>query len=160
MKLLSWNIRGLNSQGKQRYLKEKIKNKKPQIILIQETKVLAVKLESILQSFKPHYEAMVIDARDTADGIAIIWNPTEVVADEWIGLPCSLSGQFRQVGTQEALMITTVYGPHIQGEKENFLNSIRILRSLHNEKYWMIGGDFNMILNLTKNKGGIRQEDP
>lgn len=55
-------------------------------MLIQETKISARRFESILQSFKSHYEVMVIDARGTAGGIAIIWNPTEVIADDWIGL--------------------------------------------------------------------------
>lgn len=56
-------------------------------------------------------------------------------------------------------MITTVYGPHLQGEKQNFLDSIRAFRSLHHEKYWLIGGYFNLILNLNEKKGGIPRED-
>ena len=62
MKVISWNIRGLNSQGKHRYLKERLKFEKPQVMLIQETKVSSQKLESIMQSFKPHYEVMAIDS--------------------------------------------------------------------------------------------------
>ena len=57
-------------------------------------------------------------------------------------------------------MIMAVYGPYIQGEKNDFLNSIRTLRSQHTEQYWMIGGDLNMILNLSEKKGGTRREDP
>jgi len=40
MKLLSWNIRGLNSKGNLMYLKERIQTEKPNIILLQETKVM------------------------------------------------------------------------------------------------------------------------
>ena len=160
MKVIYWNIRGLNNQGKHRYLKEKLKKEKPQIMLLQETKISTMRFESILQSFKPHYEVMVIDARGTAGGIAILWNPAEVIADDWIGLQCSLSGCFRHVGTKENLMITAVYGPHLQGEKQKFLDSLRALRLLHQEKYWLIGGNFNLILNLNEKKGGTHREDP
>lgn len=38
--ITSWNIRGLNSKGKQRYLEERIKKEKPQIMLLQETKII------------------------------------------------------------------------------------------------------------------------
>jgi len=36
MIVISWNIRGLNSKGKHRYLKERLKKDKPGIIIIQE----------------------------------------------------------------------------------------------------------------------------
>jgi len=39
MIITSWNIRGLNSKGKHRYLKERLKKDKPNIMLIQETKM-------------------------------------------------------------------------------------------------------------------------
>lgn len=39
MIIRSWNVRGLNSKGKQRYLKERLKKEKPSIMLIQETKM-------------------------------------------------------------------------------------------------------------------------
>jgi exonuclease III len=44
MKVLSWNIRGLNSKGKHRHLKEKLQAEKPQVMLLQETKVSGQKL--------------------------------------------------------------------------------------------------------------------
>ena len=81
MKVLSWNIRGLNSKGKQHYLKDKLKTKKPQIMLLQETKVSGQKLEAILQSFKMQYEGMALDSVGTSGGIAILWNTTEISAE-------------------------------------------------------------------------------
>ena len=92
MKILSWNIRGLNSLNKQRYLKDKLKQGKPQIMLLQETKISAQRFDTILKYFNPHYEVMVIDARGTMRGIATLQNPDEVIADDWFGLQCSLSG--------------------------------------------------------------------
>ena len=72
MKVLSWNIRGLNSKGKQRYLKEKLQTEKPQVMMLQETNVTGQKLDSILKSFKMQYEVLEIDARGTSGGIAVL----------------------------------------------------------------------------------------
>lgn len=39
MIITTWNIRGLNSRGKQRYFKERLKRDKPNIMVVQETKI-------------------------------------------------------------------------------------------------------------------------
>lgn len=56
MIIKTWNIRGLNSKGKQRYLKERLRRDKPNIIIIQETKISEQKLKHIMGKFKPHYK--------------------------------------------------------------------------------------------------------
>jgi len=58
MIVTSWNIRGLNSKGKQRYLKERIKKDKPSIMIIQETKISSQQLEDIVKKQKIQYEVM------------------------------------------------------------------------------------------------------
>ena len=60
MIVISWNIRGLNSKGKQRYFKERITQEIPQMVPLQETKVSAEHLEEIGSIMKPRYEFMVI----------------------------------------------------------------------------------------------------
>ena len=116
MKVLSWNIRGLNSKGKQRNLKKKLQEEKPQVMLIQETKVTGHKLEEVIQSLKLQYQAIAIDSVGTSGGLAILWNTAEIVADGWISLPRILSATFRQIGAEERILISAVYGPPIPGE--------------------------------------------
>ena len=117
MKVLSWNIRGLNSKGKQRYLKDKLKVEKPQIMLLQETKVSGQKLQSIMQSFKMKYEVMAIDYVGTSGGIAILWNVVETSAEGWIGFPRILTATFHQIGSEDRIPISAIYGPLIPGER-------------------------------------------
>ena len=80
MIIISWNIRGLNSKGKQRHLQDRIVKEKPHIILLQETKLSGERLTQIVERLKPHYEVMAIDANGTAGGTAILWNPSELEA--------------------------------------------------------------------------------
>ena len=117
-------------------------------------------MPAIVHSFKPYFEVMAIDSRGTSGGIAILWNPAEIVVEGWIGLSGILSGTFRKIGSNEKIQISTVYGPPIPGEREVFLQDIRKLNEMHKEKYWLLGGDFNMLLNLAEKRGGIRREEP
>lgn len=70
-----------------------------------------------------------------------------------------LTGQFRLIGTKYWFMLSIVYGPHILIEKENFLKSIKTLNQMHDEKLWLIVGDFNLITLLEEKKGGNRREE-
>lgn len=78
MIITSWNIRGLNSKGKQRYLRDRLKKDKPSIMIIQETKISTQKMEEIMRRFNTHYEIMGQDAAGNAGGLAVLWNPEEV----------------------------------------------------------------------------------
>lgn len=154
MIVISWNIRGLNSKGKQRYLKERVKKDKPSIMIIQETKMDWLQLVEILKKMKLGYEVMALDAATTAGGLAILWNPEEIIFENWFSLPRILSGLFRLVGKGERILITGVYGPHIHRERQEFLKNIQTMRRLVSEPLWIIGGDFNMIRDLGEKKGG------
>jgi len=55
---ITWNIRGLNSRGKYRYLKERLKKDKPNIMIVQETKISERKLKEIMEHFKLEYQVM------------------------------------------------------------------------------------------------------
>ena len=67
---------------------------------------------------------MAQEATDSAGGLAIIWNPEEVWFDDWVGLPRILSGKFRNIGSKEWVLLTGVYGPHIPGERREFLQNL------------------------------------
>ena len=73
------NICGLNSKGKQWYLKERLRKDKANIMIIQETKVSESKLKGIVLSFKLPYEVIALDSRASVGGLTILWNPAEVV---------------------------------------------------------------------------------
>ena len=104
-------------------------------MLLQETKVSGQKLQYIIQSFKMKYEVVAIDSVGTSGGISILWNVAETSAEGWIGFPRILTANFRQLGSEENILILNVYGPPIPGERAAFLQSIRKLSIMHNEDY-------------------------
>jgi len=159
MIVISWNIRGLNSKGKQRYLKERLKKDKPGVIIFQETKISMQQMEGIIKNCKIQYEVMGQDENGSAGGLAILWNPDEVVFENWISLPRILAGMGRLIGTIERILISGVYGPHVPGERERFLRNMQVARRIYPELPWIVGGDFNMIKTMEEKKGGIRRPD-
>eukprot|EP00253_Pinus_taeda_P003052 PITA_03052 len=98
------------------------------------------------------------DAIGTPGGLAIMWNPEELIFENWISLPRILAGSCRVIGSAEKVLITGVYGPHIAGERERFVKNVKEARGLYPEMSWIIGGDFNLIRTMDE-KRGIRRTD-
>jgi len=159
MIITSWNIRGLNNRGKQRYLIDRLKKEKPSIMIVQETKISTEKMREILNRNKNMYEMMGQDATGSAGGLVIMWNPEEIQFNNWISFPRILTGTSKIIGTKEEVIITGVYGPHTQGEKENFLQNLKALRCIIPGKQWIVGGDFNLIKSSGEKRGGLRGTD-
>jgi len=51
---------------------ERLRKEKPQLMLLQETKISRRKMEEILNKIEPKYECMTIDAKGSAGGMAIL----------------------------------------------------------------------------------------
>jgi hypothetical protein len=51
-------------------------------------------------------------------------------------------------------IITNTYRPQAPLEKLAFLNNLSYLGDLADDKWWIIGGDFNIILSLKEKRGG------
>lgn len=159
MTITSWNIRGLNNKGEQRYLKERLKKDRPSIMVAQETKISEWKLKVILENFKPKFQVMGQDVCGSAGGLAIIWNPENVFIKYWVILLRILSGKVQKIGSKEWVLLTSVYGPHILGERRDFLKKLANMRNIYPKDLWIARGDFNMITNLAEKKGGMQRVD-
>ena len=65
---------------------------------------------------------------------------------------CTISAEFHILGTRIRGFISNVYGPPRADQKPAFLESLLDLKTLVQDKAWIIGGDFNLIINLDKKK--------
>lgn len=100
-------------------------------MIMQETKISVQQLEGILGKNNLHYEVMGLDAIGSAGGLAILWNPNDIIMDRWTSMIRILTGQGRIVGTKEQVVVSGVYGPPSIGEKENFIASMKVIRRLY-----------------------------
>jgi exonuclease III len=81
MKMLSWNIRGLNARSKQGLLRERIMKEQPDILLLQETKCAGEEASQILKKCWKQANLVEIDAKGAAGGLVVLWNPVTVLME-------------------------------------------------------------------------------
>jgi exonuclease III len=159
MKIITWNIRGLNGCSKQKLLQDLILAEKPEILLLQETKCTSEDIDKLL----PHYwklgKAVSIDATGTTSGLVVLWNTNAVIMDNFITTKWSITADYRIIGLNRPGHLTNVYGPASPRDKKAFLRNLLYLASLSQYKNWTIGGDFDIICSLEEKRGGSRHLD-
>ena len=82
MNLISWNIRACNHPRKWKTLNRKIKQERPYILFLQETKCSTEGMEKIREKIWKGSRIMALDAAGMASGIVILWYPSMVDISE------------------------------------------------------------------------------
>eukprot|EP00253_Pinus_taeda_P004660 PITA_04660 len=154
MKLISWNLRGLNGLGKLRILKNMIKMEKLQIWFLQETKCNSSTLGSILSKAWPGCQLVAVDASGASGGLVIAWNTRVLTLSDFHASHHFIQATFHILGTNIHGHLSNVYFPQ---EARNKIALLKIIEALNYNKVhpiWIIGGDFNMITKMEENLGG------
>ena len=74
MKIISWNVRGLNASDKRQRIKQVIDSLRADIILLQETKLSQHNFDKIVAKWKK-WKSYHIQGLGASGGIAVLWNP-------------------------------------------------------------------------------------
>jgi exonuclease III len=156
MKMLSWNIRGLNAKSKQGFLRERIKKEQPDILLLQETKCVGEEASFTLQKCWKQANHVEFDAKGATGGLKMLWNPATVLLDVFFTSKWTITASFSLIGSNKLGYIMNVYGPTRPGDKEAFLHHLEWISNHIGSQRWILGGDFNMITGLEEKKGGTR----
>jgi exonuclease III len=117
MKIISWNIRGLNGRSKQKLLREIIIAEKPDIMMLQETKCATEEMDKLLPSCWKQGKGIYTDATGTTGGLALLWNPSSVTLDNFFTTRWSISATYRLIGSNKPGYLTNVYDQPHQGTK-------------------------------------------
>lgn len=131
MKLTTWNIKGLGSKRKQRNLSNRIKEEKPDMVFIQETKCSIEKIREIHSKWLIKYEYLEVKADNTARGILTLWNPQKLEILDVEASKNYLSMVIQPLGDKEVYLITNVYGPQRLEDKLRLLISLEEIRKRH-----------------------------
>lgn len=81
MKILSWNVRGLNAPNKQRVIKRRILLVSAEIIFLQETKLDNRQAVAFGGGISPLFmttSQLTVDLDGASGGLMIIWRPSQV----------------------------------------------------------------------------------
>jgi len=160
MKIIFWNIQGINGKRKKSLLHNKVSLETPYIVLLQETKRSNSNLNTILQKIWKTWQYVSLDARGFVEGMTILCNPSTMILENVFSNTRILTTQFRILGSKTIVFITNFYGPQQLNEKYDFLFSLQNIYGLIESHFLILGGDFNFISSLTEKTGGTRRLDP
>eukprot|EP00253_Pinus_taeda_P030654 PITA_30654 len=154
MKLISWNIRGLNSPRKSKLLKNLIMEEQPAIFFLQETKCSLNFIERAAAKAWAGSQVTAVEAQGASGGLAILWDARKIQLTNIHAHKSFIQACFHLIGTNIHGHLTNVYFPQETQQKADILNSIARLNRDRVHPLWVIGGDFNMIANSEEKIGG------
>lgn len=118
---LSWNLRGLGKAEKRREVKEALRKSHPELVLLQETKLVAQK-GKIAKALS--LESTMVPAVGSAGGLMTLWKPYA------FSLIRIQSGEryviivVKDNNLNMNMVIGNIYGPNTEGERELMFTKI------------------------------------
>ena len=157
IKILSWNVRGVNDRNKRKLIKALIRSQKVDLVCLQETKMIEMSLGVVRSLGVRRYLGWgALNARGAIGEVVVFWDNRvlELVGME-VGL-FSISCRFKNCEDGFRWTFSGVYGPIMRSYREFFWEELGAIRRLWNDP-WCIGGDFNMIrfLNERRRRGRV-----
>jgi exonuclease III len=129
MKIVTWNIRGLNGRSKQRILRECIIAEKPDMLLLQETKCKGAEAEAIFPRIWRECNSITTDSTGASGGLAILWNPANITISNSFTTFSTITAHYTIMGTNQEGDITNVYGPQGNQDKDKFMERLKLIKS-------------------------------
>ncbi len=154
LKIVSWNVRGLNDSDKRLRVRNLIRLWKADLICLQETKMGYFDRKLIKSLWgSPHVDWISLGSNGASGGILLMWDKKVLEKIDEVHGYFSLSCKFRTVASQFEWVYTWVYGPNIDRERGFFWDELSGIISWW-EAPWCIGGDFNVV-RFPSEKSGV-----
>ncbi|KAJ9697005.1 hypothetical protein PVL29_008976 [Vitis rotundifolia] len=146
LKILSWNVRGVNDKSKRKIIKAVVRKQMADLLCFQETK-MQVMSEGVVRSLGSgrFLDWRALDAIGSAGGILVCWDKRTLEIMDWEVGRFSISCKFKNVDDGMVWVFTGVYGPFTREERECMWEEIGAISGLWEEP-WCLGGDFNLTL--------------
>ena len=155
LRILSWNVRGVNDREKRKLIKEVIKSQKADLVCLQETKIQEM-LNGLVKSLGVGrcLEWGVLNSRGAARGVLVFWDNRVLKLEEMEVGKFTVSCRFKNCEDGFGWCFSGVYGPTAKYERKELWSELGAIRGLWNEP-WCVAGDFNMIrFPYERNRGG------
>ena len=148
LKLLSWNVRGLNEVDKRLQIRNLLRSLKFDIVRLQETKLEWI-TRGIVRSIWscPYVDWLYLGSDGASGGILLMWDRRVVEKMEEAGGHFSVSCKFKKVGDQFEWAFTGVYGPNLNKRRRLMSEVLTGLISWWDVP-WCLGGDFNNLFPI------------
>ena len=153
--VLSWNIRGINSDAKLLAIRNAIDTSGCSVLCIQETKRESFDLAFIKTFCPKRFDKFVFaPSVGASGGIIVIWNSTVFTGTSWLVDSFAIGISFVATQSNDSWKLVNVYGPCSGQRRVDFRNWLFDL-NIPDDENWLILGDFNFIRSTNnRNKPG------
>ena len=118
LRLLSWNVRGLNNPRKRLVCKNLLKEWKCDIVCLQETKVASIDIAFVRSLWgSPFIDWVSLDVVQSLGGVLLVWDKRVLEKLDVIVGQFSVSVLLRGVVDDFVWACTGVYGPNDDGQR-------------------------------------------
>uniref|UniRef100_A0A2N9J9F5 Reverse transcriptase domain-containing protein n=1 Tax=Fagus sylvatica TaxID=28930 RepID=A0A2N9J9F5_FAGSY len=145
IRLVSWNVRGLNEGSKRLTVRNLLRQWKADLVCLQETKLQSMSRSLIRSLWGGHHvDWLFVGSNGASGGLLILWDKRCLEkVDEALGLHTA-SCKFRCVASGFEWAFTGVYGPHDVSARRVFWEEMAGVHSWWDVP-WVVGGDFNVV---------------
>ena len=156
IKILSWNVRGVNDPVKRSVIKGFLRSNRVDLVCFQETKVQQMNVGMVRSLGVGRFlNWTALDAEGSAGGILLLWDKRRISLVDSVAGRFSVSCRFRMEEDGLQWVFSGVYGPIEKRYRESFWEELGSIRGLWDNP-WCVGGDFNEILSLNERSRGGR----
>lgn len=147
MKIFCWNVRGLNTLSRQRFIRGWIGTNKPLIGSVLETHVSEVNAERILQSTFPGWKWITNYSHSEGGRIWVVWDPSISVFCFKQSAQLVMCGVFVPA-SNESFSVTFVYAFNTVIQRRALWDELTFIAHHSPARFrpWLTVGDFNQIL--------------
>jgi hypothetical protein len=142
--VLVCNVRGLHVGTLWHALRDLVAAQRISLVCIQEAKLDVISDYDVIQLLGIGFEYAYLLAVHTHGGILVAWRTSVWVASGLSTETFSVSVWLRRVDDGSEWLLTSVYGPILDSNKDTFLAELHELRQVRSGP-WIINGDFNLI---------------
>ncbi|KAL1185195.1 hypothetical protein V6Z11_A01G098700 [Gossypium hirsutum] len=155
MKIFCWNCRGVGNPATVRELKQLLVVNVPDVLFLCETKIHSNSFSRI-RSICRMEGCMAINSEGKSGGIALMWKEgVKVDVQNFSNHHIDFLVTFDE---NDAIWFTGFYGqadPNLRNQSRDMLR--RVKRTI--KEGWIVGGDFNTIINNAEKEGGVESRE-
>ena len=142
LKILSWNVRGLNEKEKRFKVRNFLRSWRAKIVFLQETKLEWVTRGLVRSIWScPYVDWLYLGSEGASGGILLMWDRRVVEKIKEAVGQFSISCRFKNVSDQFEWAFTGIYGLNLNRKHQFMWEELAGLISWWNLP-WCLGGDF------------------
>lgn len=155
MKVISWNIRGLNHPHKHDLLSNSVRDHKLDICLVQEMKMFGSKVKKLKLAIFGDCGVHCVDGDGASGGITTLWNLILLCGKVVLSSPNHIATRYFNLKDGSSWIISNIYAPNGRSTRKSLWSSICLAKTLFPNEKWILLGDFNTPLSNLEKFGGI-----